>query len=101
MIDFLQASTNLLCLYAVTAIVFFTVFASLMFDTVFPEIDIKYRFLFFASFLFFNKSRGSKALALKSENTSASCADTKESPVPQKIVCFCVGIESCFCETKS
>lgn len=74
--------------FAVIAIEFLELFASLMFDIVFPEMDIKYRLWFFKIFLYFDKSSGSSAFTLKSEKTSPSCADANESPVPQNMA-FC------------
>ncbi len=47
--------------------------------------------------LFLSKSKGSIDFTLKFEKDSASMADANESPLPVKIVFFCLLEESGFC----
>ena len=80
-----HAFASLLFGLDVMAVDFPASLATLIFETVLPEIEIRKTLCFFVICWFFKRSRGSTARTFKSEWASASIAAARESPLPQNI----------------
>ena len=80
---------NLLCGFEVMAVDLFAIFATRMLAMVFPDTDTKNTCFDFANCLFLYRSSGSMYFTMPSENDSASIAEARESPLPEKITFFC------------